>query len=192
QSKVISTVPIEQVKIALRNSGRPDTMSVPADIARELAYRSAIPVVVDGKVTRLGSSTTVTLKATSSADGRVLVSTTGTAAGDPELVPVRTRRARELRRGLGETKGVFVAASWTDAATPSFEAFKLFLRGRELINRNDSWSAVPILRRAVALDSSFATAWTGLAIALGNTGQRDSARVCLRQGLGFSERPTPA
>jgi tetratricopeptide (TPR) repeat protein len=193
QSKVVSTVPIEQVKIALRNSGRPDTTSVPAELARELAYRSSIPVVIEGTVTRLGPSTALTLKATSSQDGRVLASVTGSANNESDLVTVVTRLARDLRRGLGENSDVFATtASWTDAPTPSFEAFKLYLRGKDLINGNDPWAAIPILRRATALDPEFATAWSGIGIAFVNMGRRDSAQVYQRLALRYPERlPLP-
>jgi tetratricopeptide (TPR) repeat protein len=191
ESKIVSTVPIEQMKIALRNSGRPDTMRIRADLARELAYRSAIPVVIDGKVTRLGTTTSITIRATSSEDGRVLVSATGSAASDRDLVPVVTRLVRDLRRGLGENSEVFARrASWTDAPTPSFEAFKLYLRGRDLINGNDPWAAVSILHRAAALDSQFATVYSAMAIAFANMGRFDSAQVYQGLALRFPERLT--
>jgi Tfp pilus assembly protein PilF len=193
QSKLVSTVPIEQVKIALRNSGRPDTASVSAELARELAYRSAILVVIDGKVARLGSTTTVTLRATSSEDGRVLASAAGSAASERELVPVVTRLAGDLRRGLGESSGIFMrSALWTDAPTPSFEAFKLYIRGRDLINANDPNAAIPILRRATGLDPEFATAWVGMGIAFANMGRLDSARTYQQRALRYPERlPMP-
>ena len=192
QSKVVSTVPIEQVRIALRNSGRPDTMSTPAELARELAYRSAIPVVIDGRVARLGSTTTITLRATSSDDGHVLASANGSAASEKDLVAVVTRLVRDLRRGLGESARVFTGpATWTDAVTPSFEAFKLYLRGRDLINFNDPDAAIIVLRRATTLDPEFATAFVGMGLAFANSGRLDSARAYQRLALSHPERLTP-
>jgi tetratricopeptide (TPR) repeat protein len=189
ESRMFASVPIEQVKIALRNSGRPDTTRVGADLARELAFRSSIPVVVDGRIGKIGSSYGIALRATNAEDGRVIESATGAASSERDLVPVLTRLARQLRQSLGERSDAFrTTASWMDAPTPSFEAFKLYLLGRSLLNRGDSWAALPLLRQAIALDPDFATAWTTLGTAFGNMAQPDSAIAALREALRHPDR----
>jgi len=193
ESKELATVPEEQVRIALRNSGRADTVRIELGLARELAYRSAIPVVVHGRIGAIGGAFNVVLQASNAEDGRVLETASAQATSERDLVPVLTRLARQLRRALGERPEAFRGTeSWADAPTPSFEAFKLYRRGRELVNRTEDFDAIPLFRQAIALDPEFATAWAYLGTAFSNTGSIDSAIAARARALEFSHRLTPA
>jgi serine/threonine-protein kinase len=193
ESGVLATVPAEQVGIALRNAGRPDTARIDATLARQLAYRSAIPIVVTGRVRRLGGDHHITVQALEAERGRVLFSSSRTASGERALIPTLTRLARDLRRGLGERPEALRARGDVfDAETPSFEAFKLFTKGRALVNANQSDEAIPMFRAAIALDPDFATAWGGLGTCFGNLGRGDSARAAHREALRRPDRLTPA
>jgi serine/threonine-protein kinase len=176
QSKLLAVVPEQQARIALRNAGRPDSSRVDAALARELAYRSSIPVVVEGRVGRIGSGYSIVLKASSAADGRSLLSLEDQAADAAALIPSLARVSRRLRQGLGERAADLRAAQVLgDAATPSFEAFKLYARARDLNAAGEPFEAIPMLRRAIALDPEFASAWMMLGTVFGNIGQPDSA-----------------
>ena len=176
QSKVLAVVPEQQARIALRNAGRPDSSRVDAALARELAYRSSIPVVVEGRLARIGSGYSIVLRASNAADGRSLLSLEDQAVDAAALMPSLARASRRLRQGLGERAADLRAAQVLgDVATPSFEAFKLYARARELNAASESFEAVPILRRAVALDPDFASAWVLLGTVFGNIGLPDSA-----------------
>jgi tetratricopeptide (TPR) repeat protein len=188
QSQVLASVPGDQVRSALRNSGRPDTMRANPDLARELAFRSGIPVVVSGRIGRLGSSYSIVLRALRAEDGRVIYSANASATGERELAPALNKAARELRRGLGENPQTLSQPVWTDAATPSFEAFKLFSRGRQLIGADNAFGAVAAFREALAIDPDFAAAWIGLGTAIGNLGMPDSALVLQREALRHPDR----
>jgi tetratricopeptide (TPR) repeat protein len=191
QSERVATVPAEQVRIALRNAGRPESTRVDGPLARELAYRSSIPVVVEGSIGRIGSGYSIALNATNASDGHVIFTTEGTAADEGAIIPALTRLARELRKGLGERSAGFrVEQTMGDAPTPSFEAFKLYVRGRTLINDDEPGAAVPILRRALALDSAFAVAWGALGTAFANMGQPDSGLAAQGEALKHPERLT--
>ncbi len=191
ESKLLATVPIEQVKIALRNSGRPDTARVGVEVARELAFRSSIPVVVEGRVGKLGSTYNIVLRATNAEDGRVIETASREAPTERDLVPALTRLARELRQSLGERSEAFrTTATWTDAPTPSFEAFKLYLRGRQLFEQNEDQAALSMFRQAVAVDPDFATAWVYVGTALGNQGRGDSALAAYQEALRHPTRLT--
>jgi tetratricopeptide (TPR) repeat protein len=190
QSELLASVPGDQVRIALRNAGRPDSTRMIGDVARELAFRSTIPVVVEGRIGKLGTSYSIVLKATNSEDGRVIHSTSGEAPNDRELAPVLARLARDLRRGLGERPQALSAALGTDIVTPSFEAFKLFVRGRTRLLAGDPRGAIALFRQAVAIDPEFAAAWSGMGTAMGNEGSLDSALVMQREALRHAERLT--
>ncbi|MGH7726297.1 MAG: protein kinase domain-containing protein [Candidatus Eiseniibacteriota bacterium] len=189
ESKVLATVPSEQITIALRNSGRADTVAIGPELARELAFRSSIPVVIEGRIGRIGTSYAVTLRAMDAEKGTVIESAIGEAQSERDLVPVLTRLARDLRRALGERPDAFrTSESWPDAATPSFEAFKLFHRGRILHDQSEYWAAIPLARQALAVDPEFASAWALLGTAQGNLGQIDSSMAALQEALRHPDR----
>src|SRR5262249_47616072 len=53
QSKIVATVPREQINLALRSAGKPTSTRVDAELARELAYRSSVRTVLEGRIGRL-------------------------------------------------------------------------------------------------------------------------------------------
>ena len=192
QSKALAVVPREQVRIALHNAQLPDTTLIDGEVARQLAFRSSIPVVIEGRVGRLGSAYTLSLKATNAEDARVIGNVSGQAATERELVPALTQLARKLRRGLGEQVDAFAGArTWLDAPTSSFEAFKIYKKGNDLLNSGEAWGAVPLMRQAIAIDSAFATAWAGLGTAWSNLGREDSALAAHQMALRHADRLTP-
>ena len=74
QSDVVRTVPGDQVRLALQSTGKPASTRVDAELARELAYRSAVRTVLEGRVGRLGRGYTVVLRVVDADSARVLVS----------------------------------------------------------------------------------------------------------------------
>ena len=184
QSKVLAVVPEQQVAIALHNAGRPESTRIDAALARELAYRSSIPVVVEGRLARIGAGYSIVLKAGSATDGRSLVSLEGQAAEASALMPVLVRLSRQLRAALGERAADLRAAqSLGDVMTPSFEAFKLYTRARELNTAGQVFAALPIAHQAIAIDPEFASAWVLLGTLFGNIGEADSALLAYGEAL---------
>jgi serine/threonine-protein kinase len=188
-SQAFAAVPAEQIRIALRNAGRADSTRVTPVLARELAFRASIPVVIEGRVGKIGAAYNVVLKATRSSDGAVLETATASAASDRELIRSIAQATRQMRAGLGERSEVFLdAATWTEEPTASFEAFKLYLHARALINNNQSQQAIPVIRAALEADPEFASAWVGLGTALSNLFLHDSSNAAYRRALQYSDR----
>ena len=104
QSRYLSTLPRQQLGGVLRSAGKPDSTHVTPEIARELAYRSAIRAVLVGSVSRLGrASYSIVLQVIDAEAGTDIVSVAG-AAADSNIVPTVQRLAREVREGLGERR----------------------------------------------------------------------------------------
>jgi serine/threonine-protein kinase len=189
ESGLIATVPQEQMRIAMRNAAVPETTWVDEALARQLAYRSAVRVVVTGKVTRLPGGYRIALRAVDAENGVVHLAPTANAADDKALIPTLTGLVRQLRAGLGEKPEALRARPGIfDVATPSFEAFRIYVAGRGLINAGDPEKAIPLLRQAVAMDPEFAAAWAALGTAFGNTGLVDSAVAGYREALRHRAR----
>jgi tetratricopeptide (TPR) repeat protein len=194
QSEIVATVPREQVQVALERAGRPLTTRVTPDIAHELAYRSAVRAVLEGEIQRIGSGYSVVLRVVDAESLAVIVSEQGTAADENALIPRLGRMAERLRRDLGERRDVLAATRpMTDIATPSFEAYRIWLQGERLRQGAADWDgAIALYHEALRLDPGFASAWIGIGAAQANVGRRDSALAAYDRALHLPERLTLA
>jgi serine/threonine-protein kinase len=191
QSGLVASVPDDQVRAALRLAVRPETTRVTAALARELAVRTSVPVVVEGRIGRLGGGYAFVLRATRSSNGGEVVTVDETTRDADGLLAAVERGARGLRRALGE-RGASLASERPirEAITPSFEAFQHFARAMDLMDDDQAEEALPDLRTALGLDSAFVDAWAALGTAHFNLARFDSGRADFERGLRHPERLT--
>ncbi len=191
QSGIVAPVPRDQIQVALQMAGKPDTTRVNADLARELAYRSAVRAVVEGRISRLGEGYSIVLRVVDVEDAKVVLTVSDLARSQEDLIRSLGRLARQLREGLGERRSAIQATRpFSQVMTPSFEAYRKWLMARDLLGEGDNWGAIRLWREALALDSSFASARGGMGTAFSNLLVRDSAEVALAEALRRPERLT--
>jgi Tfp pilus assembly protein PilF len=191
QSEIVATVPRDQIRVALQSAGKPPSTRVDAELARELAYRSAVRAVLEGRVGRLGRGYSIVLSVVDADSARVLVSVSDAAKDEEALIPTVGRIAKRLRAELGEHRSTMRATrDLVLSITPSFEAFKTNQRAGALIAGGDSRAAITWFRSALALDPDYANAWMGLGYSFGNLDEPDSALAAFRQALARPERLT--
>ena len=194
QSRIVATVPPDQIRRALTMAGKPGNARVDAELARELAYRGSVRAVLEGKVGRLGPAYSLVLRLVDADTTRVILTESAVAKDETALMPVIGNLAKKLRRGLGENRAALRATRpLTVAMTPSFEAYKLYVQA-ERVHRSQTANrqALALYREAVALDSSFARAWSMMGTSYFNVGLTDSACYCLEQALRYPDRLTAA
>lgn len=189
QSRYISTLPRQQLNNALRSAGKGATAHVTPEIARELAYRSSVRAVLVGSVSRLGrTSYSVVLQVLDAETGSDIVSVAG-AAADSNIVTSVQRLARAVRERLGERRDAIQAnLPLNQAATPSFEAYRLYVDGVKLQETGDGVGSNRVLREALALDTGFASAWHVIGWNYLNDRMLDSARVAFAEALKRPDR----
>ncbi|HYM80996.1 MAG TPA: protein kinase [Candidatus Limnocylindria bacterium] len=192
QSGIVAPLPAEQVRIALRSAGKPSGTRVDSELARELAYRSSVRAVVEGRVSRVGRGYTSVLRVVDAESLSVIHSVTGVARNDDALIESLGAMAQELREGLGEKpQAVRATRPLVDAITPSFEAFRLYVRGTGLMSINWNPEAIVLFRQALEIDSEFAAAWSGTGTAYANLGMPDSALLAWGKALEHPGRLRP-
>ena len=191
QSAIVATVPPEQIRIALQMAGKPATTRVDAELAKQLAYRSAVRTVVEGKVGRLGQGYSVILRVVDAESLKVVLTESAVAKNQDALIPTLGRLVEKLRAGLGEQRSVIQANRPSDpVATPSYEAYRLYVRGMRLTASFSSEEAIATYREALALDPDFAYAWRRLGVAYSNIDQPDSGLAAFDQALRHPDRLT--
>jgi tetratricopeptide (TPR) repeat protein len=190
QSGVVATVPRPQLGTVLRAAGRPDTARIDPALARELAVRSLVGTVVEGRIDPIGETFSVLLRAVNAEDGAVIVSASGVADSDRDLVPRLDELTQEILGGLGDRSAAGIASDRPLAsfATPSFEAFGKFVQGLELYNRSDMTGTRALLHQALDLDPDFALAWTYKGHSFWTSGPRDSVDANYAEALRRPER----
>lgn len=189
QSGIVATLDDADLREALRSAGKPDSTRVDATLARELAYRRSIRVVLEGQVNRLGTGYSITTRLVDVENGRTLLSASETAPEQARLVPALERLGHRLRSELGERRAALrTSRPLVAVSTPDFEAYRLFIRGREAAMRGDEHDALRLFRAAIARDPQFGAAWRGLGVALWNSGEGDSARLAYEEAVRHSDR----
>ena len=184
QSAIVTTVPADQFRLALDLAGKPRGTRVDGALARELAYRRAIRAVVEGRVGRLGGGYSVVVRAVDADSARVLAAVSEAARSDAELIPTVGRVARRLRDALGERReDLRATAELRDIMTPSFEAYRRFIKARQLLLGVDNRGSIAMARSALSLDPDFAPAWNLMGYSFANLGELDSAMAAFDEAL---------
>jgi tetratricopeptide (TPR) repeat protein len=161
ESKVLSTIPLDQLTDARRAAQVPDSARLTFELARHLAYRTAVRSVVEGRVDRLAKdSYSIVVRARDVEDERVLIAVNGTASSKT-IIPTVERLARDVGTTLLAHRGPGLAPPSLDQPiTASFDAYRRYVAALQRMDENGDYDgAVELLREAVALDSNFAAAW---------------------------------
>jgi hypothetical protein len=119
-------------------ANRPDTTRVAGEVARELAYRAASRTYVSGRVDRVMSGYSIIINVHNADDDRVVISVNGLAQNQDALISTLDQLSLELRERLGEARDkVHATRPSKEVFTPSFEAYQLYVRARDLTGEGD-------------------------------------------------------
>jgi serine/threonine-protein kinase len=185
-----------RVRSTLRAMERPDSTSLTGAVLQDLARRLGAKAWIDGEVARAGSGFVLTARLVTVDDERELAALRESARDSGAVLDAIDRLARSLREKAGESvQSLQARPPLPLATTKSLAALERAAEGQRLILAGNSQLAISKFREALALDSNFATAWRGLATALGNTGSSPAERLAasrrayqLRERLPDAER----
>ncbi len=159
------------VAAALKRMQLAPTAKLDVALARQLAQREGVKAIVTGDVTGLGNGFVIALRLVAADSGTVLAAFQTTVDGPSQLVKGVDDVTRRLRGKIGESlKSVQASPPLDQVTTASFDALKAYTEGTRAFDvEHDFAKAIPLLRRAVAIDTGFATAWRKLGTAMGNS-----------------------
>ncbi|HET9066934.1 MAG TPA: serine/threonine-protein kinase [Gemmatimonadales bacterium] len=143
--------------------------SLPDAQVRDLAERLGAKVYVVGDVAPLGGGYQLTARAFATVDGTEALTVRSTAANDAELIGALNELGQKLRRGIGESiRSVAAAPELAHVVTASLPALKAYTAGVRFEDAGERPRAITLLREAVTIDSTFASAWGALGVAYMN------------------------
>jgi tetratricopeptide (TPR) repeat protein/tRNA A-37 threonylcarbamoyl transferase component Bud32 len=159
------------VAAALKRMQMASTSKLDLALARQIALREGVKAIVTGDVTGLGNGFVIALRLVAADSGTVLAAFQTTVDGPSTLVSGVDELTRKLRGKIGESlKSVQASPPLEQVTTSSYEALKAYTDGARAFDiEHDFPKAIPLLRRAVSIDTGFATAWRKLGTALNNS-----------------------
>jgi tRNA A-37 threonylcarbamoyl transferase component Bud32/tetratricopeptide (TPR) repeat protein len=164
ESNAMRLVSMDQVNRILQQMQRPGA-SVTGDVARDVATRAGAKAVLDGDVHRVGSAAILTVRLMPTSGGDPLVTLQETARDDADFSAATGRLAKKLRARVGESlKRVNTAVPLEQVTTASLPALRRYTAGVRAGLSGDYITSMRSLREAIALDSTFAGAYSLLGV----------------------------
>jgi tetratricopeptide (TPR) repeat protein len=178
QSDLLRSADRSRVQYALDRMSRPQGTRVAGDVAREIALRLGLAVLIEGDVGQAGSGYLLSARLVTADSGRVLVGFRETAKDSTDLLPAVDRLSRRLRERAGESlRTIRSNPPLSRVTTPSLSALRLYMRAEDARRDGDSQLAVQLYKQALALDPEFSAAHRALAVTYRNWGWRNETTL---------------
>ncbi|HVH27516.1 MAG TPA: protein kinase [Vicinamibacterales bacterium] len=163
-------------RVGMRTLGVAPPAQLTEQVAQEIAVKQAVGVVLSGMLIRDGNSYELSVKASQAVTGTVIATVTQTAAGKDNVLDVATRAATSIRRALGDnTSDEAQRFAMDTLSAKNLDAVHDYALGQEALSNNKNEEAIEHYTKAIAKDSGFGAAYTGLALASGNVGRQQDA-----------------
>jgi tetratricopeptide (TPR) repeat protein len=161
-------------------------------LARLVAVREGVSVVVAGDISQEGGSYGLAIHAVDAATGNSITSQTMSASSKEDVLPTLSKLSARVRSALGDTtpQSAQLAAAETFTAT-SLEAAHSYAEAQEFQWAGKWDDAVRSYTHAVQLDPTFGRAYAGLAAMQSNLGHRADAEKYYQLALAQIDRMTP-
>jgi tetratricopeptide (TPR) repeat protein len=180
QSPIVSIVTPQTVAGALQRMQRAPGTRVDTGVARAIAQREGIKAIVSGDIHAVTSGGfLVTMRLASADSNATLASFSGGASSVTDLIPAIGKLTHQLRGRMGESlKHLQSSSELAQVTTASLPALQKFTEANRLMNFDQNVDkAIPVFKEAIALDTTFASAYRALAIALSNTGRDREGQI---------------
>ena len=190
QSPFLQIVSDQRVQHALQLMGRNRSEHLTPTLAREVCERIGATVVLEGSISNLGDEYVLGLRATRCGPGDLLDMEQATAKTKEQVLDALTQVARRFRRRAGEslrTRQIH-DKPLEEGTTASLEALKAYSAGHRTSLNESMVEGIPLQKRAIELDPSFALAYASLALTYADSGQTRPAAEAARRAYEFRER----
>ncbi|MEO7272706.1 MAG: protein kinase [Vicinamibacterales bacterium] len=160
-SASLSRLPDVRVRKTLGMMGRPTDSALTPDVAAEVCERTACCAVVEGSIASLGGEYSLSLRTRHCRTGDILHHEQARAARQDEVFKKLTQMAKRFATRAGGSLPRVTAERYfsPDITTSSQEAWRSYSSGVNVgMHAGSPATAVPLLKRAVELDPTFAMA----------------------------------
>jgi serine/threonine protein kinase/tetratricopeptide (TPR) repeat protein len=173
QSPFLSLVSEERIQQTLGLMGQRADVRLTPELAREICQRTASAAVLEGSIASLGSLYVLGLRARNCRAGDVLDEEQAQAARKEDVLNSLSQVASKFRTRVGESLATVEKhdTPLAEATTPSLEALKAYSTALKVVFSTGQDSAVPLFKRAIAIDPKFAMAHAMLGLTYSAMGE---------------------
>ncbi len=160
QSPFLSLISDERIGQTLRLMGQPPDARLTPELAREVCERTASAVVLEGTIAPIGNQYVLGLHAKVCRSGDIFDDEQAQVARKEDVLNALTQIAGKFRTRAGESLATvrMHETPLAEATTPSLEALKAYSAAWRVALRTGSGDAVPLVKRAIGMDPTFAMA----------------------------------
>ena len=178
QSPFLRLISEERIQRTLALMKQVPDVRLTSQLAQDVCVRTASAAVLDGSIAMLGSHYVLGLRAKNCTTGDILADEQAQASRKEDVLSVLSQIAIRFRTRVGESLATIEKHSMPleEATTSSLEAWKAFSTASRAYFLGDAETALPLFKRAVAIDPDFAIAHARLGIHYSNVGEWRLAR----------------
>jgi eukaryotic-like serine/threonine-protein kinase len=190
QSPFLNVLPDQRMQQTLSLMSRPANEKVTQNVAREICQRTQSRALLAGSIAPLGSHYVIGLNAQNCVTGDLLAQEEAEASRKEDVLKALDQATTKLREKLGEAlpslQKFDVPAE--QATTSSLDALKAYSMATKLRAEKGDVEAIPMFKRAIELDPSFALAYGAMGRAYANLGERELAATNIQKAFELSDR----
>jgi tetratricopeptide (TPR) repeat protein/predicted Ser/Thr protein kinase len=170
---------------------QPNASTLDERLARLVAVREGLNVVVGGAISRESDSYRLALRAVDPTDGKTIESSSVSAKTKEYVLSAVGRAAADLRKALGDTTpaSAQIAAAETFTAG-SLDAAHEYAQAQDLLYRGKFEDAARHFNQAIKLDPNLGRAYAGLAVTYANMGRKADAETYYKLAMSRIDRMT--
>ena len=169
----------------------PGATKLDEKLARLVAQRDGVSVVVPGAIVPDGSGYKVSVEAVDATTGKTIVKEEKTVAGKEYVLNAAGELASGIRKALGDTTPISAQREAAETFTAgSLEAAHAYAEAQNS-NYQGKWDeAIKEYQHAVQLDPNLGRAYAGLGAAYANMGQRQESEKYYQMAMAKIDRMT--
>ncbi|HEY5545806.1 MAG TPA: protein kinase [Gemmatimonadaceae bacterium] len=189
QSRAVRVMSQAAMWAGLARMGLDHGTLLPEPKVQELAEREGVKAYVVGEISPLGNGYQITARVAATAGVSDALTARSTATDETQLIGAVEKVGRELRRGIGESlRSVMTAPALAKVTTASLPALRAYTAAQRAHNEGLFPRAVALAREAIALDSTFAGAWSAMYAAYSNMNAVGNAAEAARHAYELKDR----
>jgi tetratricopeptide (TPR) repeat protein len=170
---------------------KPDAPGLDEAMARLVAVREGIGVVLSGSIEPAGDGYRVAVRAVEPLHGKLIAAHQADVQSKADVLPLLGKGAAVIRRALGDTTPEAARSADVETFTAaSIEAAHEYAAAQELQHRGDAEGAVYRYQKALEIDPNLGRAYAGLAAASMNLHQREQAEKYFQLAMTKIDRMT--
>ncbi len=147
--------------------------------------------MLSGSIAPAGSGYGLTLKASESVTGTVILDTSGRASGKDDVLAVATTLGNRIRTALGDDTSDSAQRFATETlSATSLDVVREYAMAMQALSNSKFDDARQSFGAAVKLDPNFGLAYAGMAIASSNMGQPQEAATYVQEAIRHVDKMT--